>query len=521
MKFLLLIIPLLLQALTFKVASYNVENLFDMHYSGHEYVEYIPNSKFGWNKITYQKKLQNISKVIYDLHADIIGLEEIESKQALLDLRKFIKKRGLVYRYFAIADKKDSTVKVAILSRYQITKTREIKVSYLNKYRDILEIHLLIAGKKLIIFVNHWKSKSGPESERIKYAKALKKRLSVIPKNKDYIVLGDFNSNYNEYITIRHNKKLNNTRGKTGINDILQTKIDGKMTTKNDVKTNCNLLYNLWMDLPLGQRYSYIYHGEKDTIDNILIPCSMLNKSSISYIQNSFNVFKPPYLFKNGLVKRWERRYGYGKFTGIGYSDHLPIYAFFTTDKKYKNFPIKKAIKPYELATINSLYVIRVLKKPLIIKQAVVIQKDKIGCTVKILGGRAIYIYHFNRLFKKGYMYNIVVNSVKNYHENLEINSIKDVTEIKRVKHLKKYYIHYKDNLDLSKKEYLNEIIYKLKGIYKKSYLFYSKNRKIRIYNKIKNFYIKNGRYLKLKFVRIISYKNEPEIILHYKRNVI
>jgi len=88
----------------------------------------------------------------------------------LLDLRKFIKKRGLEYKYFAI-----------------------------DKYRDILEVHLLIGGKKLIIFVNHWKSKSGPESERIKYAKALKKRLSIIPKNKDYIVLGDFNSNYNEY----------------------------------------------------------------------------------------------------------------------------------------------------------------------------------------------------------------------------------------------------------------------------------------------------------------------------------
>jgi len=51
----------------------------------------------------------------------------------------------------------------------------------------------------------------------------------------------------------------------------LQTKIDGKMATKYDVKTNCNLLYNLWMDLPLGQRYSYIYHGEKDTIDNIFL----------------------------------------------------------------------------------------------------------------------------------------------------------------------------------------------------------------------------------------------------------
>ena len=110
MKFLLLLLPLLLQALTFKVATYNVENLFDMHFSGREYVEYIPGSKFGWNYKNYRKKLQNISKVRYDLNASVIALEEVESKKALLDLRDTIKKRGLNYRYYAIANKKDTTV---------------------------------------------------------------------------------------------------------------------------------------------------------------------------------------------------------------------------------------------------------------------------------------------------------------------------------------------------------------------------------------------------------------------------
>ncbi len=520
MKFLLLILPIILQAFIFKVATYNVENLFDMHYSGHEYIEYIPNSKFGWNKFIYQRKLQNISKVIYDLHPDIIAIEEIERKQALLDLRKFIKKRGLEYRYFAIADKKNSTVKVAILSRYKIIKTKEIRVSYLDKYRDILEVHFLIDGKNLIVFVNHWKSKSGPESERIKYAKALKRRISTIPKNTDYIILGDFNSNYNEYITMKHNRKLNNTRGKTGINNILQTIIDKRLTQVSDVKKNCNLLYNLWMDLPVTQRYSYIYHGEKDTIDNILIPCSMFDHKGISYLRNSFGVFKPSYLFKNGLIKRWQKRYGYGKFTGKGYSDHLPIYAYFTTDSKYKDFASKKDLKPYVSTTIKALYDMKDLTKILMIKNAVVIEKDKAGCTIKRLNDRAVYVYHFNSFLKKGYLYNIAVKSIKYYKGNLEINSIKDYEKLKKTKHIKRYYLRFKKGMNLSNKIYLNEVIYRLSGFYKKSYLYYSKDKKIRIYNKIKGLSFKDNSYLKLKFVRISSYKNEPEIILHYRRNI-
>jgi len=47
----------------FKIASYNVENIFDLKYDGTEYKEYIPNTNTNWNKKTYTIKLKNISKV--------------------------------------------------------------------------------------------------------------------------------------------------------------------------------------------------------------------------------------------------------------------------------------------------------------------------------------------------------------------------------------------------------------------------------------------------------------------------
>ncbi len=522
MKFLLLILPLLLQAFSFKVANYNVENLFDMNYSGQEYKEYIPNSSYGWNRYMYQKKLSNISKVLYDLKADIVGLEEIESKVALLDLRKALKRRGLFYRYYAIANKKKSTVKVAILSKYKITKIKEIKVSYKNKYRNILEVHLLVDGKKLIIFVNHWKSKSGPESERIRYAKALKKRINELSKDTDYIILGDFNSNYNEDITFLNDKRLNNTNGKTGINNILQTTIDLKPVKIKDVMKDCHLLYNLWLELPYQERFSYIYQGEKDTIDNMLLPCSMFDKRGIDYIRQSFSVFKPPYLFGNGSINRWKRRYGYGKFTGKGYSDHLPIFAYFTTDNNRENFAPKiLKRKSYDTSSIKNLYHLKYLSHPVLLKNVVVVEKDRNGATIKTLGDRAVYIFRYNQLFKIGYLYDIVVKDIKYYKNNLEISSLINETRIKKIFDLKPYYIYYTKEINLSDKKYQNEIIYKISGIYKNGYLWYDKNKKIRVYNKIKKMYIQNGTFLSLRLVRIVTYKYQNEIIIYYKKQII
>ena len=68
---------------TVKVATYNVENLFDLHYDGTEYSEYIPNTIWEWNAETYKNKIRNISKVIVDIDPDIISLTEIESDRAL------------------------------------------------------------------------------------------------------------------------------------------------------------------------------------------------------------------------------------------------------------------------------------------------------------------------------------------------------------------------------------------------------------------------------------------------------
>nr|WP_275854511.1 endonuclease/exonuclease/phosphatase family protein [Sulfurimonas sp. MAG313] len=313
-----------------KIAAYNVENLFDLKYNGTEYNEYIPNTIWKWNKKAYRAKLKNIAKVIVDINPDIIALTEIESDIALKDLQKEISRQGLYFRYRAIANKKQTSVKNAILSKYPLRK-KEIYISHSRGTRNILEAKISIHGKALFIFVNHWKAKSGPESKRILYAKALKKRLDTLPSGSNYLLMGDFNAHYEEHKTFLKKRKHNDTKGITGINHILKTiDTNGELYTQDTLTKEGN--YNLWMELPKEQRWSHIYKGQKEALDHIIISPALLNDTTSHYIQGSFQSVKASYLFtKNGKkLYRWQRsRSRPLHHTAKGYSDHLPISAQF------------------------------------------------------------------------------------------------------------------------------------------------------------------------------------------------
>ena len=73
---LVFLFPLLLFSTPIKVATYNVENLFDADYQGSEYEAYIP-GKHNWNRRMVEIKLNHIAEVICDLNADILGLQEV------------------------------------------------------------------------------------------------------------------------------------------------------------------------------------------------------------------------------------------------------------------------------------------------------------------------------------------------------------------------------------------------------------------------------------------------------------
>ena len=96
-----------IEAKTFKVVSYNVENLFDLTKDGTEYTGYIPNTGYGWTKDIVDIKVTNIAKVIKNLRADVVALQEVESKKSLIFLRNRLKDFDVNYPYLEIADRSE------------------------------------------------------------------------------------------------------------------------------------------------------------------------------------------------------------------------------------------------------------------------------------------------------------------------------------------------------------------------------------------------------------------------------
>ncbi|NPA50172.1 MAG: hypothetical protein GXO02_00905, partial [Epsilonproteobacteria bacterium] len=304
-----LLLPLFLIGDILKICNYNVENLFDLNLDGSEYIEF--KDKKRWNSSSFNKKLKNISRVICDLDCDILALEEIENKNALKALLKILKDQNCNYPYYAITNNKNQAINSALISKVKILNSSSIKVDR-GRLRSILEVSLN-SSMPLKIFVNHWSSQKNGEEKRKIFAKALKNRLKELPKGSEYILIGDFNTDY----------KKSEVVGYSALDNILDTKLNGRYLRIRD-KVNGFYHYNLWLELPYFKRWSYSFFGKKEALDAILIPPSLNDNRNWSYIKGSFGVFKRDYLFKNGYIKRWRM----GK-NGGGYSDHLPIYAYF------------------------------------------------------------------------------------------------------------------------------------------------------------------------------------------------
>ena len=526
------IIPFILYSTELKIATYNVENLFDDVANGTEYEEFIPN-RHNWTKAVLDKKLEHISQVICDLNADVIGLEEVENNRALKLLQERLKQKGCKYPYSAITHKKGSAIQVALLSKVNLTHKKDIKVSYSSSDRDIL-VAELNTEPKLTIFVNHWRSKKAAESQRVKYAKALINRIKKMPKGKEYIILGDFNSEYNECTNI--SEKDNDANGICGVDNVLKTYKNGRLIRFRDKVVDLKLYhYNLWSELPAHKRWSHDFYGSKSAIDSIIIPPTLNDKKGWFYKKGSFKVFKKRYLFKKNkkyTLNRWE--YKHSKHTGKGYSDHLPIYAIFSNkntkelkyesllDKIWKMFiPAVKEEKSdkkeekIKVLTIDTLYKWKYLKKPIILKDACVIYKrGDFGVIKSSPNSKAITLYKSAEGLKEGVCYDFKVYKKKKYFGLDEITDL-DIIEEKNKIDVDKFIHKFSDELMSSDKDNIGDMVKDIEGIYKNGYIMVDNNRYKLYLKEKKRGLLKKNSHLYIKKAQIGYYKGEKELVVY------
>jgi predicted extracellular nuclease len=303
----------------FTVMSYNVENLFDtIDDPKIPDEEFLPDSKKEWTRDRYQKKLNDIAKVISEVNSkelpELIGLAEIENQTVLEDL---VHTPVLTDKYAIIHEESPDYRGIDVALLYRKDAFREITHEVLPvvfpddpnfKTRDILHVTGLIGRKTVHIFVNHWPSRIGgdekTEPKRVFAASVLKKKVDQILAEDPHariIITGDMNDE-------PENKSLKETLG---------AKMPGSGAP----------LVNLMMPDDDGGKGTYFFRGTWNMLDNLVVSEAVL-KSTGMFVEHAkgyiFSADWMIYTNKEG-DKTPNRTYVGNKYVA-GVSDHFPVY---------------------------------------------------------------------------------------------------------------------------------------------------------------------------------------------------
>ncbi|MBN9683641.1 MULTISPECIES: endonuclease/exonuclease/phosphatase family protein [unclassified Corallococcus] len=262
-----------------RIAAFNVHRLFDTvcdtgSCGGGNYEELPTEAEFD-------AQVTQLGRGITALNADIVLLEEVETQNSLDGLLKKVpqfphSKLGETYT--------PASVDVAVLSRHAITEVRSHRSQYIYRpdgsatrfSRDLLEVHLDVDGKRVIVFAAHFRSKVDDDPGR-RMAEATAAREIVLESAKEFpdamLVLGG---------------DLNDVPGSEPINALDQA------------------LLRVAKDRPDNETWTYFYSGRGQAIDHLYLAPN----AGGAYVPGSFRVAREP-------------------TGGYGGSDHGAVYADF------------------------------------------------------------------------------------------------------------------------------------------------------------------------------------------------
>ena len=191
---------LAVNAETFRVAAYNVENYLDQPTESRRHLK------------SAEAKAK-IRESILAIKPDVIAFEEMGGTNALLELRDSLKAAGLDLPYWEHVSGFDTNIHVAVLSKFPFTARRPhtsdnflLSGRRFRVSRGFSEVEIKVnANYTFTLLGAHLKSKrpvpEGDESElRLEEAKLLREKVDAIlnaSPNANLIVVGDFNNTKN------------------------------------------------------------------------------------------------------------------------------------------------------------------------------------------------------------------------------------------------------------------------------------------------------------------------------------
>jgi len=305
------------KSVALSVVNWNVQTFFNAETEGTEYSEFLSSAR--WSKDKYVVRLHRLCEVITTLNADVYVFEEIENESVLYDISNQLAGHSWDssknWNYGCFAKENDSSIGCAVLSKYELTNMKTHKMDIRTQKeeqpsaRSVLEVKVKVGTKEMVMFVNHWKSKSGGEEESEIWRDWQEFVLSNClgdffdgnvagDSSSDVALLcvGDFNRSAEDFVTF--------FEGVGG-------------TTTNTFLRGFNelLVFNPWFcddGSFVSEAGSYFYNDTWERIDNFL-SAGKLTLTAFGPRQNG------------NWVNNKGTPNGYKIYTGEGYSDHLPI----------------------------------------------------------------------------------------------------------------------------------------------------------------------------------------------------
>lgn len=335
------------------VAFYNLENLFDTINNPNNDDDWLPQGKENWTSKRYNKKLQNMARVIAEIGTNdqqkespsLLGVSEVENRGVLEDLVKqpmiankdygvihfdSPDKRGIdvgllyskkhfkptsyvnvpliIYRNEAMDKEKDKDEPTD--DKTAITKDRRVYT------RDQLLVTGLLDGEEVNVIVCHWPSRSGGEKRsawsREKAAALTKKitdSLQTINPDAKVIILGDLNDgSFNKSVKVELGAK-------------------GK---KEEVKPFG--IYNPFEAMAKKGMGTIGYRDSWDIFDIIMVTEPLIKNDYSSFRYWKAGIYNKPFLISTvGQYKGYPLRHS---TTEVGFSDHFPVYIYLIKEKK-------------------------------------------------------------------------------------------------------------------------------------------------------------------------------------------
>lgn len=316
----------------FRVAEYNVENLFDtVHEEGMQDIEFTPMGKLRWTSGRYWYKLGQLARTIAGLGelkpADVVMLCEVENDSVVYDLTRRTLLCRLGYEYIISHSQDVRGIDVALLYQplsFMPIMHDSLRIASEKNFRatrDILHVcGIAVSGDTIDLFLVHMPSRGGgrrhTEPWRRKVAASLRAFADSVMYTRNapnVIIMGDFNDE--------------------AVDKSIRESLGAVLYKYNNVYSSQSselvVLPARCSDKSI--KGTYRFRKKWYELDHIIVSGNFISKrDGLRLVSPTANIFAPPHLTeKEGRHGIRPKRTFSGSFYRGGISDHLPVFVDF------------------------------------------------------------------------------------------------------------------------------------------------------------------------------------------------